>query len=289
MAIDRRRLLRGGGSLAASLGMIRAQAHAADAPLRFALTPVLLTSDLVMLEALKNYLARTMGRPVHLVSRRTYQEITALLVTRQVDAAWICGYPFVAYRKELALVAVPIWRGRPLYQSYLIGRTDHKAHTLTDLAGTVHAFSDPDSNSGYLVTSAALAEMGQTPSRFFRHFFYTYGHRNVVRAVATGLAAGGSVDGYVYDVLHETAPALSADTRIVLRSELLGFPPIVCPAAEAQSPTIMQLREALIAMPSDRRGSDVLAMLRLDGFSNESPELFDGIARKMDLVRGVPP
>jgi phosphonate transport system substrate-binding protein len=51
----------------------------------------------------------------------------------------------------------------------------------------------------------------------------------------------------------------------------------------------MQLREALIAMPSDRRGSDVLAMLRLDGFSNESPELFDGIARKMDLVRGVPP
>jgi phosphonate transport system substrate-binding protein len=131
--------------------------------------------------------------------------------------------------------------------------------------------------------------MGQTPSRFFRHFFYTYGHRNVVRAVATGLAAGGSVDGYVYDVLHETAPALSADTRIVLRSELLGFPPIVCPAAEAQSPTIMQLREALIAMPSDRRGSDVLAMLRLDGFSNESPELFDGIARKMDLVRGVPP
>src|SRR5699024_479912 len=105
---NRRRWMKGAGSLAASFGVIGARARAKDAPLRFALTPVLLTSDLVMLEALKAYLAHAMGRPVHLVSRRTYQENTALLVTRQVDAAWICGYPFVVYRKELALVAVPV-------------------------------------------------------------------------------------------------------------------------------------------------------------------------------------
>ena len=82
--INRRRWMKGAGSLAASFGVIGARARAKDAPLRFALTPVLLTSDLVMLEALKAYLAHAMGRPVHLVSRRTYQEITALLVTRQV-------------------------------------------------------------------------------------------------------------------------------------------------------------------------------------------------------------
>lgn len=58
------------------------------------------------------------------------------------------GYPFVAFRDQLALVAVPVWKGRPLYQSYLIARSDVKAETLADLAGTVHAFSDPDSNSG---------------------------------------------------------------------------------------------------------------------------------------------
>lgn len=285
--IDRRRLLRGAGSLAASFGVSRSRAQSAERPLRFALTPVLLTSDLVMLEEFKTYLADALGRPVHLISRRTYQEITALLVTRQVDAAWICGYPFVAYREVLGLVAVPIWRGDPLYQSYLIARANQKADNLLDLAGTVHAFSDPDSNSGYLVTCAALAELGQTPGRFFRHFFYTYGHRNVVRAVATGLAASGSVDGYVYDVLREAAPALCADTRIIRKSELLGFPPIACPAADAQSPTIVRLREALIRMPSDPRGRAVLAMLRLDGFRDEPPELFDGIASKMQLARGV--
>jgi phosphonate transport system substrate-binding protein len=281
--LSRRRLLRGVGSLAVvAMGGRTARGETA---LRFALTPVLLTSDLVMLEELKRYLEQAMGRPVQLVTRRTYQEITALLVSRQVEAAWICGYPFVAYRSDLALVAVPVWQGRPLYRSYLIGRVGQMGETLADLAGTVHAFSDPDSNSGYLVTCAALAEMGTSPARFFRQFFYTYGHRNVVRAVSAGLALGGSVDGYVYDVLSETEPDLVARTRVISRSELLGFPPIACPAAEAQSPAIGALRDALVSMPSNDRGRRVLAMLRLDGFSIENPELFDGIAAKMTLVR----
>lgn len=285
VAIGRRCLLSGIGSLISVAAVGRAAAG--EAPFRFALTPVLLTSDLVMLEELKAYLARAMDRPVHLVSRRTYQEVTALLLSRQVDAAWICGYPYVAYRSELALVAVPVWKGKPLYQSYLIGRSDQSVGTLAELAGTVHAFSDPDSNSGYLVTSAALAEMGTTPAKFFRQFFYTYGHRNVVRAVSAGLATGGSVDGYVYDILRDAEADLVARTRIIRRSELLGFPPVACPAADAQSPSIVKLREALVGMAEDSHGKTVLAMLRLDGFSVERPELFDGIAAKMRLVRGV--
>lgn len=285
--IDRRRMLLGLGSAFSLMSAASRSAWSTGAPLRFALTPVLLTSDLLMLEELKRYLSRAIDRPVNLVTRRTYQEITALLVTRQVDAAWICGYPFVAFRDQLALVAVPIWKGRPLYQSYLIVGSDLKAETLADLAGTVHAFSDPDSNSGFLVTCAALAEMGTSPAKFFRQFFYTYGHRNVVRAVSSGLASCGSVDGYVYDVLAETEPDLVARTRVIRRSEPLGFPPIACASSDAGSADIARLREALVNMAADPDGRRVLGMLRLDGFSVEKPELFDGIAAKMKLVRGV--
>jgi len=284
--IDRRHMLFTLGSGVGVMSLGARQARSAAVPLRFALTPVLLTSDLIMLEELKSYLARAIERPVHLITRRTQQEISALLVSRQVDAAWICGYPFVAFRNELALVAVPVWRGKPLYQSYLIVRSDLKAQTLSDLAGTMHAFADPDSNS-YLVTTAALVEMGTSPSKFFRQFFYTYGHRNVVRAVSAGLAAGGSGDGYVYDVLRETEPDLVTRTRIIRKSELLGFPPIACAAADNGSPTIACLRAALVNMHSDVHGRRVLALLRLDGFSVEEPELFDGIAAKMKFVRGA--
>ena len=277
-----------GGSCAALAGPAsRALAQASTTPIRFGLTPVFLTSDLALLDDLKTYLERATGRTVHLVSRRTYQEITALLVSRQLDAAWICGYPFVAYRNELSLVAVPVWHGRTLYQSYLIAHSGLKAEGLADLRGSVHAFSDPDSNSGFLVTRAALVELGSSPVDFFRQNFFTYGHRNVIRAVAAGLASSGSVDGYVYEVLRETEPELVRSTRIVAKSEWLGFPPIACPAAAAGSQTTAVIRSALVDMPSDAKGRNVLSLLRLDGFKVEPPTLFDGIAAKMRLVREV--
>ena len=97
-----------------------AQRARRKSPLSFGLTPVFLTNDLELLTKLKTYLSRKCGREVELVQRRTYEEITALLVSAQLHAAWICGYPFVAYRDQLSLVGVPVWRGRPLYQSYII-------------------------------------------------------------------------------------------------------------------------------------------------------------------------
>ena len=177
--------------VAASLAMLPGaarRANAADAPFLFGLTPVFLTSDLVLLEALQSYLTRAMGSEVRLVLRRTYQEITSPLVAGQIDAAWICGFPFVAYQPQLSLVAVPVWRGRNTYQSYLISAAGRQAAAIEDLKGDVHAFSDPDSNSGYLVTRALLVERKLKAEGFFSRSFFTYGHRNVVRAVASGLA-----------------------------------------------------------------------------------------------------
>ncbi len=278
------------------LGTAAAMAFAATVPgiafstekeLRIGLTPVFLTSDLELLARLRAYLERATGRPVKLITRRTYQEITSLLISGQLDAAWICGFPFVANEPQLALVAVPIWRGQPLYQSYLIAGTDRAATGIDDLKSDIHAFSDPDSNSGWLVTAAVLARMGTVPSRFFSQTFFTYGHRNVIRAVSAGLAKSGSVDGYVYDVVAETEPDLVRATRVVRKSELLGFPPIACAAGLSDAPSTRRLREAFAQMKDDADGQVVLSMLRLDGFAMEQNSLFDPIADEMQLVRGI--
>jgi phosphonate transport system substrate-binding protein len=259
-------------------------ARAAD-PVTFALTPVVMTSDVEFLGAFEAHLTEALARPVALVQRRTYQEITALLLAGQIDAAWICGYPFVQYRDRLALVAVPLYRGEPLYQSYLIANRHLEAAGIDDLRGSVHAFSDPDSNSGYLVTRYLLSRIGALPETFFRRVFFTYGHRNVVRAVASGLAGSGSVDGYVWDVLAEIEPELVARTRIVNRSDRLGFPPVACLAARRDEPVVRDLRDALLAMPESVSGREILGMLRLDGFSDEPASLFDGIQALYDAVR----
>jgi phosphonate transport system substrate-binding protein len=229
-------------------------------------------------------LQRVTGFPVSLVSRRTYQEITALLTSGQLDAAWICGFPFVAHRAELQLVSVPLWHHKPLYQSYLIVDRDRIAQDVADLRGDIHAFSDPDSNSGFLVTRAALAEQGLRPETFFSKTFFTYGHRNVVRAVASGLAGSGSVDGYVYDVISELEPDLTSGTRVLKASEPLGFPPIAAPKIPIDGSRLKALTDAFLRMSEDDEGRKVLHLLRLDGFSMEDPALFDAIASKAALV-----
>ncbi len=262
-----------------------AWAGAADEPFKFGLTPVFLSNDIELLGHLRTYLAAKIGGPVELVTRRTYQEITALLVSGQIQSAWICGYPYVQFKADLDLVATPIWHGRPLYQSYLIAAANWHVEDWTGLKGDVHAFSDPDSNSGFLVTRALLAENKFAPAGFFSRTFFTYGHRNVIRAVAAGLAQSGSVDGYVYEVMRETEPGLISQTRIVRKSEWLGFPPIASPRSLSNDPRIKALQQALVAMTADPESKKVLALLRLDGFLATDPSLFDTIAAKVETVR----
>jgi phosphonate transport system substrate-binding protein len=263
-------------------------ARAATEAIQFGLTPVCLTSDLELLARLQAYLEGSLGRPVKLVTRRTYQEITSLLISGQLDAAWICGFPLVAFQPRLTLAAVPVWRGKPLYQSYLITGADRVAGGLEDLRGDIHAFSDPDSNSGWLVTAAELANRDVTPDRFFRRTFFTWGHRNIVRAVASGLADSGSVDGYVYEVMRETEPALIERTRVVKASEWLPFPPVAFAASAAGSAMATRLRAALTGMADDAGGRAVLRMLRLDGFRPGDMALYEPIAAKVATLRGMP-
>jgi phosphonate transport system substrate-binding protein len=281
--LDKRELLSATVSLMLA-STIGAAAETTSTPIRFGLTPVFLTNDLELLGRLQSYLQRATGYSVSLITRRTYQEITALLTSGQLDAAWICGFPYVAHRAELQLIAVPLWHHKPLYQSYLIVDRDRKASSLWDLRGDIHAFSDPDSNSGFLVTRAALAERALRPETFFVKTFFTYGHRDVIRAVSSGLAGSGSVDGYVYEVVAELEPDLTAGTRIVKASEWLGFPPIAAPKTPIDEVRLNALTKAFWEMDADDEGRVVLNMLRLDGFGAEDTASFDAIASKAALV-----
>jgi len=257
----------------------------ASGTVSFGLTPVFLDSDLKLLAMLREYLARRLGRPIELVQRRTYQEITAMLLSGQLDAAWVCDDPYVQHESQLALLAVPLYRHEPLYQTYVIVNQASKAKTFDDIRRTVHAFSDPDSTSGFLVTRYLLALRRTTPAEFFRTSFFTYSHRNVVRAVSSGLAESGSIDGYVWDVMAEREPDLISKTRVIYRSERLGFPPIVGLQAARNTPLADALSRAFIDMSSDPLGRDILAILQLDGFTVATPELYRGTLDKWLVVK----
>ena len=256
----------------------------AEVPIRLGLTPVFLDNDAEVISRLRLALGQGTGRPIDLVQRRTYQEVTGLLLEGSVDAAWLCGFPFLQHEESLALLGVPIWRRAPLYQSYLIVHADDPAQGLEDLERGTHAFSDPDSNSGWLVTVSDIVRMGARPDTFFDRTLFAYGHRNVARSVAGGLTRSGSIDGYVWEALAQVELALTARTRVISRSEPLGFPPFVTRRDHLGTQAVQSLRRALFGLADSVEGKAALRLLQLDGIEASEPALFDGIrARMRDL------
>lgn len=259
------------------VGMPSIWAKPGGSVLRFALTPVFLDERLRLLQQWRDYLESALGSPVEFVQRSTYAQVLDVLRSGQVQFAWICGYPYVLRQRELKLVAVPHWRGRPLYQSYLIADAKGTASSLRDLRGATFAYSDPLSNSGFLYMQHLLRSQGQDPGRYFARSFFTHSHRHVVEAVAEGLASAGSVDGYVWETLAELHPELTRRTRVLQKSPDFGFPPIVA-AANVGAPEVRNFATALFDMPDRPPGRAVLGDLRLDRFVAAEPSLFRSIA-----------
>lgn len=252
-------------------------APAADSVLRFGITAVFLYDRLRLLARWRSYLESMIGTRVEFLQRGTYSPIIDGLRAGQIDLAWICGFPFVMHAREFRLVAVPVWNGRPLYQSYLITAADSRISGLADLRGRSFAFSDPLSNSGYLYIRHLLAERKLRIDDFFGRSFFAHSHPNVVEAVAEGLADGGAVDGYVWEVLAEVMPSLTVRTRVLQRSPEFGFPPIVA-AAHMDAGMRARVQHALLGMHESPDGMAVLRELRLDRMDAGSPRLFDPIA-----------
>jgi phosphonate transport system substrate-binding protein len=281
---SRRQFIQHAAALAAAGAL---PVHAEPAPIRIGLTAVFLDDQINFLARWRAWLEEKLGRGVIFVQRGNYREIVDMVRSGKLDFAWICGYPYVRYRRELKLVAVPLWRGQPLYQSYLIVPADEtKSRSLLDLRGKIFAYSDPDSNSGYLYPRYVLTMQGENPANFFGRSFFTWSHRKVVEVVGVGLANGGAVDGYVWEALAISHPQLTGATRIVERSPQLGHPPIVARPNIAPG-ELARFREALVNMPQDLQGAELLQQLHLDGFAEASPSLFDDIERMARAVKGL--
>ena len=245
--------------------------------LRIGLTPVILADQVAFLSRWGRYLSERVGCEVNFVARESYQVILDMLAADQLDVAWICGYPFVRQESNFSLLAVPLYQDKPQYQSYLI-RSKSGTPSIQgwhDLRDRVLAYSDPLSNSGWLVAQAQLAKVN-LKSRDLKRTFFAHGHRNVVEAVAARLADAGSVDGYVWETMRLQGMNAVAMTEVVWKSEFFGFPPLVTRKGVSH-PYFEKLQTALLAMPQDEGGQALLRAMNLNGFTHGMPKMFDSI------------
>lgn len=249
--------------------------------LRVGTTPAILHTQHGLLADWRRYMENRLNRPVEIVQRNSYQDAMELLRSEQVDMAWICSYPYVYLRKQVRLLAVPLYRSQPYYRAYLIVSARHPEYqSLYQMRRKIFAYTDPYSFTGYVVPRYQLRKMGEDPAKFFAKTFFTYSHDKLIEAVADGLALGGSVDGYVWDSLDAVKPEITRRTLVANKSAEFGFPPLVArrnlPEADFSA-----MQRMLLAMRDDRQGKELLQRLNLDGFIHGNPDLYNGVAEMM--------
>lgn len=232
------------------------------------------------------YLGENMGQAVRIVDRGTYEEMNNLLEHQQLDAAFVCGGPYVEGKESfnLELLALPEMAHGPIYFSYLIVPANSTSRSLEDLRGKKFAFTDPKSNSGMIVPSYWLAALGETPDSFFSKHIFTYAHDASIKAVIDNLVDGAAVDSLIWDFMNGRNPEIGVKTRIIKRSQSFGIPPLVVrpglPTKKKQ-----QLREILLGMHQDPAGKQILAAMDIKRFIIGEDSAYDSIRNMRQFIK----
>ena len=229
---------------------------------------------------LLDYIGQKMGREIQFIQRKTYGEINKLLAKSQIDLAFICSGPYVVGKEKYGfqLVATPEVQNSHFYHSYLIVNKASQFQNLEDLRGQVFAFTDPDSNSGKLVPTYWLWQMGETAETFFEKTIYTYSHDNAILAVAKGLVDGAAVDGLIWEYYNNKNPIFTSKTRIIRKSEPYGIPPMVA-SNSIPSELMTKIRRLLFSMHQDPQGKEILKELMIDKFIVPKDKWYDSIRK----------
>ncbi len=234
-------------------------------------------------------IANLAGYRATLMQRRTYAEVNSLLAAGKVDIAYVCSGAYVLGNDEfgMEILAVPVVNGKPVYYSYILTHRDSAIKSFNDLKGHRFAFTDPDSNTGYLVPSYMVTQRGETPESFFRETFFTYSHDDSIRAVADGLADGAAVDSLIWDYFKTIDPLLTSRTRIISKSPPYGIPPFVV-HPELDRTLKERLRNIVFALHKDEKAAPLLRQLQIDRFVAGEDSMYATVREMRRWVRKKP-
>ena len=269
------------GCLGLVLASACAWAQTNEAPLRIGLPHAFVDRQYTLMADWRQYLQNRLQRQVEFIIRRNEGDTLDQLRLERLDFAWISDYSYVHLKPLTNLLAVPLYKGRPFFRSYLIAGSHQDS--MQQLKGAIFAYVDPFSTTGYLASRHEMWRVGQDPDRFFRRTFFTWSHRGVIEAVAQGLANGGTVDGYAWDSLEKNRPELTRLTRIISQSEEYGAPPFVANHSVSKE-SFGAMQRVLLGMSNDAEGRMLLKRINLDGFVIGADGLYDRVARMMQAM-----
>ena len=159
-----------------------------------------------------------------------------------LDAAFLCGLPYVRLRGVEPLVAPAEDGDEPVYWSDVVARPGEPAGALEQFAGRRLGVNEPDSHSGHNVILATLARRG-VPVGTFSEVVVTGSHAASLAAVTEGSVDTAAVDSHLRAALGSdglttverlgpspsqplvAGPGVTAAERDRIREVLTALPP----------------------------------------------------------------
>jgi phosphonate transport system substrate-binding protein len=255
--------------------------------IKFGVTGVALKEDITTLYYFRDYLSKKSGLNIHLKITRSYEEMQALIKSKNVDFAYICGATYVELLKlhNAKLLVVPNINGKNQYYSYIIAKKRSGYINLQSFKDKLFAFSDPESNSGAIAPSYALLKAGYNVENFFKEVIYTYDHGESIHAVLDGFVQGAAVDSLVYKSFAKTHPKKIKKLRVVQKFGPFPAPPIIIRPTLSKK-IAQKLKYVLLHMQEDVQGRYILRSLSLSKFANPKNSSYKIIADMIDAVKG---
>lgn len=253
---------------------------------RFGFTAVVAKEDVRSIERFLEYLSKKTGYAFVPVFTKSYDEMSYFLSRGMVDIAYICGAPYVEDKDYAGfeLLAVPLYKGKPYYYSYVITKRGKNYTSIFNFKGKPYAFSDPKSNSGSVVPTYLLMKKGYRPEQFFNPIVYTYSHSESILAVYYGFVEGASVDSVVFDQFVSKFPKIASELKVVESYGPFPITPIVVRKSVRKDVKIA-LRRALLSMGKDEEGKKILRDLALDGFTLVNDGFYNPIRNMIAFVK----
>jgi ABC-type phosphate/phosphonate transport system substrate-binding protein len=199
-------------------------------------------------------------------------------------AVFMCGLPWSLAAPQPGLVAAPVpspetFAGQPCYWSDIVVRADSPIQAIEQTFGQRLALTTPESQSGYAALLHALIPFGGSAPLYREIIEPRFTPLGALTAVIERKAEVAPIDSYAFALLSKHAPDLTAQVRVIMRTEPTAIPVLVAsgPASSAITAAFLQAHEVPAAAP-------LMGQLLIDRFARPESGAYDALKERFQTM-----
>jgi ABC-type phosphate/phosphonate transport system substrate-binding protein len=215
--------------------------------------------------------------PIEIVDHLPPAPISELWRRSDKAAVFMCGLPWSLAAEQPGLVAAPVpspapYGDQPCYWSDVIVRADSPFLAIEQTFGHRLALTTPESQSGYAALLHALIPRAGSAPLFREIIEPRFTPMGALMAVIERKAELAPIDSYAFALLSKHAPELTAQVRIIMRTEPTAIPVLV-----ASGPVSPRITAAFLQAREVPAASELMDQLLIHRFVRPKRAAYDAL------------